>query len=110
MTEKGVLVVFDQGASIKLTATKDIMSILFLGPQAFKNNTSGLLGTWNDNPDDDFIFPDGVTLLPPDSTTLDLHAFGQSCKYIFQHPQTQTFYQKLQTLPNSLIYTKGFDP
>jgi len=41
-----------------------------------------LLGTWNDDPDDDFTLPDG-TVLPSSSSLRDIHfKFGVKCNYI----------------------------
>ena len=77
----GILVVFNHGVSMEIKATKDVMSILFLGSPDLRNDTKGLMGTWNDNPDDDYLLPDG-TILSSTSTTEELHPFGQSCKYI----------------------------
>ena len=47
----------------------------------YKNTTKGLLGTWNDNADDDFTLPDG-TVLAPSLTSREIHfRFGLKCKF-----------------------------
>jgi len=64
----------------------------------YKNNTKGLLGTWNDNPDDDFTLPDG-TVLPPSSTPKAIHFdFGVKCKYFcsnWAYVVILTFHRKI---------------
>ncbi|XP_072026993.1 uncharacterized protein [Amphiura filiformis] len=81
IAETGVLVLFDGGVSLQLRTTigtSRVMSVLFLGPESFKGHTEGLLGTWNDNPDDDLLTPSG-TIVPSDSSTEDIHyQFGQT--------------------------------
>ena len=48
----------------------------------YKNTTKGLLGTWNDNPDDDYTLPDG-TVLSSSSKLRKIHfEFGVKCEYI----------------------------
>ena len=50
----------------------------------YKNATKGLLGTWNDNPDDDFALPDG-SVLQTSSTARAIHfEFGVKCKHVFK--------------------------
>ena len=50
----------------------------------YKNATKGLLGTWNDNPDDDFALPDG-SVLQPSSTARAIHfEFGVKCKHVYK--------------------------
>ena len=45
-------------------------------------NTAGLLGTWNDNRDDDYTAKDGQ-VLPSSSSLSDIHyGFGQTCEDI----------------------------
>ncbi|XP_077868996.1 sushi domain-containing protein 2-like [Saccoglossus kowalevskii] len=72
------------GISVQFTASSGIMmmSFVLIAPQTLMSNTQGLLGTWNNDPDDDFTRPDGVYI----STTLSLHDihyhFGMHCKYV----------------------------
>ena len=39
-----------------------MMSFIVTPGDDYKNATKGLLGTWNDNPNDDFTLPDGTEL------------------------------------------------
>ena len=58
-----------------------MMTIVFSAPESFKNKTMGLLGKWNDNPDDDFTLPDGSTI-PISANDSTIHyEFGLKCKY-----------------------------
>lgn len=40
--------------------------------------TSGLLGTFNGDPSDNFMYPDG-TILAPDASDPMIHEWGQTC-------------------------------
>jgi len=66
------MVVFPSGISVTISEVKESLSIVLALPAAFKNSTKGLLGTWNDNPDDDFLRPDGVTL-PSNANGREIH-------------------------------------
>ncbi|XP_072025238.1 uncharacterized protein [Amphiura filiformis] len=81
IVENGVLVLFDGGVSLQFKATggeNRAMSVIFLGPESFKGHTRGLLGTWNDAPDDDLLTRTG-TFVPIDASTQDIHEqFGQT--------------------------------
>ena len=59
-----------------------MLSFVVTPAEDYKNATKGLLGTWNDNPDDDFTLPDG-TVLSSSSTPKEIHfGFGVKCKCI----------------------------
>ena len=73
------LVTFPSGISVTATEIKESLSIVFAAPVAFKGYTKGLLGTWNDDPFDDFLRPDGTTLAP-NATGREIHySFGLQC-------------------------------
>ena len=66
--------------SVKFCEKKEMMSFIVTPGDDYKNTTKGLLGTWNDNPDDDFTLPDG-TELPSSLTLKEIHFnFGVKCK------------------------------
>lgn len=66
--------------SVSFREFKGILSILFSAPKEFMGRTAGLLGTWNENPLDDFTLPDG-TVLASDASPEDVHyEFGRKCK------------------------------
>ena len=82
---RGILLIFDSGASLELKATQGInraMTIQFLVPESFRDRTKGLLGTWNGDQDDDLTSPDG-SVLSADASTQTIHdEFGQLCELI----------------------------
>ena len=74
------LMVFPSGISITVKVVSGALSIVFAAPRSFKNETKGLLGTWNGDPEDDFLTPNG-TIVPSNATSKDIHLnFGLSCK------------------------------
>jgi len=76
------LVTFPSGISVTVTEVLESLSIVFAAPVSFKGYTKGLLGTWNDDPLDDFLRPDGNTL-PHNATAREIHnSFGQTCKLL----------------------------
>ena len=81
--ENCLQVSFPSTMSVKFCEKKEMMSFVVTPAEDYKNTTKGLLGTWNDDPDDDFTLPDG-TVLPPSSTLKEIHfGFGVKCKCIF---------------------------
>ena len=75
------LVAFPSGISVTITEVQGSLSIVFAAPTNFKGQTKGLLGTWNDNVEDDFLRPDNTTL-PSNSTGRQIHFdFGLKCKF-----------------------------
>ena len=76
-------VTFTNGVVLSVTGSNEILNLILTVPNTFKNHTKGLLGTWNGNPDDDFLTSSGTTL-PSDSTEEELfHNFGQTCKLCY---------------------------
>ncbi|XP_022801631.1 mucin-like protein isoform X3 [Stylophora pistillata] len=66
------LMVFSSGISVTVKAVSGALSIVLAAPKSFKNQTKGLLGTWNDDPEDDFLTPNG-TVLPSSAKSKDIH-------------------------------------
>ena len=80
--ENCVEVYFPSTSSVKFCEKKEMLSFVVALWSGFKNTTKGLLGAWNDNPDDEFTLPDG-TVLASSSTLREIHfGFGVKCKYI----------------------------
>ena len=76
------LVTFPSGISVTVTDIKGSLSIVFAAPLSFQGQTKGLLGTWNNDQEDDFLTPDG-TILPSNATGRQIHFnFGLKCKFI----------------------------
>ena len=71
---------FPSTTSVQFCEKKEMLSFVVTPGDDYKNTTKGLLGTWNDNPDDDFTLPDGI-FLPPSSTSREIHfGFGVKCE------------------------------
>ena len=76
------LVTFPSGISVTVTEVQESLSIVFAAPVSFKGHTKGLLGTWNDDPFDDFLRPDGTTLAG-NATGREIHfSFGLKCELL----------------------------
>ena len=76
------LVTFPSGISVTVTDIQGSLSIVFAAPLPFRGQTKGLLGTWNDDQEDDFLTPDG-SILPSNATGRQIHFnFGLKCKFI----------------------------
>ena len=82
-TEENCLQVsFPSTMSVNFCEKKEMLSFVVTPADVYKNTTKGLLGTWNDNPDDDFTLPDG-TVLSSSSMLKEIHSgFGVKCNYI----------------------------
>lgn len=77
---ESVVALFPSGISVTFASVSKTLAIAFDGPDVFKNRTRGLLGTWNDDPTDDFTTPDG-TVLADDAAPQQIHYdFGLKCK------------------------------
>ena len=71
---------FSTGVTISVTGKDDVLNVGLGFSERFKGETVGLLGTWNDNPDDDLQARNG-TILPADATEEEIfYQFGQTCK------------------------------
>ncbi|KAJ7372817.1 hypothetical protein OS493_016737 [Desmophyllum pertusum] len=78
--ENCLQVAFPSTTSVKFCEKKEMLSFVVTPGDDFKNSTKGLLGTWNDNPDDDFTLHDG-TVLSSSSTLREIH-FRFGSKYV----------------------------
>lgn len=74
------LVIFVGGLTVQVQNRNNFLLIQIASlPLTYRNNTKGLLGVWNDDPNDDLKRPDG-TVLSPNSTSMEIHgSFGESC-------------------------------
>ena len=79
-TDKCLEVTFKSGSGVDFCEAKGMMSFVVTLDEVYFNKTRGLLGTFNDNPDDDFTLPNG-TVLSPNLTSIQIHDdFGLNCK------------------------------
>lgn len=80
-SEGSISALFPSNIAFTFTDVGGILAIAFEAPDDFKNRTKGLLGTWNDNPSDDFVTPEG-TLIPTDASPRRIHfEFGLKCEF-----------------------------
>ena len=81
--ENCLQVSFPSTMSVNFCEKKEMLSFVVTPADHYKNTTKGLLGMWNDDPDDDFALPDG-TVLPSSSSLREIHfGFGVKCNYIY---------------------------
>ena len=78
-TENSITTVFSVGVSIIISVAARIPDFVLTIPQQYRNQSRGLLGNFNGNDIDDFVFRNG-TLLRNDASDFEIHQFGQSCK------------------------------
>ena len=71
---------FFNGISVTVTLLSGLLNVVAVLPQDFMGLTQGLLGNFNGNATDDFIYPNG-TLLDNDASDRMIHDFGQTCKF-----------------------------
>jgi hypothetical protein len=70
---------FSNGISITVTLLSGLLNVVAVLPQEFMGRTQGLLGNFNGNATDDFIYPNG-TMLNNDASDRMIHDFGLTCK------------------------------
>ena len=75
-----ILTTFPCGLTIQVRVDGGIPNIVTTLPQQLRGSTRGLLGNFNNDSMDDFIFRDGVTVLANNVSDRMIHEFGQSCK------------------------------
>lgn len=56
-----------------------MLSLSTVVPKKFKNSTTGLLGNYDGDPENDFVKPTGV-VMPGNMTEREIFHYGQSCK------------------------------
>ena len=77
-----VVTVFPYDASVTVEVATGLPNFVLTLPQSLEGTTRGLLGNFNGNASDDFVYPDGVTVLENNATDSMIHTFGQQCKYM----------------------------
>ena len=68
---------------MNITAEVGMLMISTAVPKSYKRRTSGLLGNFNDNPEDDFTPRGETTPLPSNITDREIFEFGKTCKTSF---------------------------
>ncbi|XP_078083099.1 sushi domain-containing protein 2 isoform X2 [Mustelus asterias] len=74
---QNITAMFPSGAGVEVLGRGTIMSITVLLPETFVNQTEGLFGLMNNDPDDDFTFRNG-SVLSADASPEMLYKLGAS--------------------------------
>ncbi len=75
-----ILSVFNNGLALTISvASMGVMNIVVNLPEEYESQTQGLMGNFNGNSTDDFIFPNG-SMLDDGASDRMIHAFGQLCE------------------------------
>ena len=81
LSQNGSLIVaYSSGISLEVTLLEGMINIAVNLPTAYKGQTRGLLGVWNDNIDDDFTRPDETIVAINSTESHIFYQFGQRCK------------------------------
>ncbi|XP_078352119.1 mucin-like protein [Oculina patagonica] len=75
-TDKCVEVGFQSGSRVEFCEDKGLMTFVVTLDDIYFDKTKGLLGTFNDNPDDDFTLPNGTVLSSSLSSSQIHYDFG----------------------------------
>ena len=76
-----VLSAFSNGLAISISLSLlGMLNIVVNLPVEYNSLTQGLMGNFNGNSSDDFIFSNG-TMLDDGASDSVIHSFGQSCKF-----------------------------
>ncbi|XP_078349351.1 mucin-like protein [Oculina patagonica] len=75
-TDKCVEVGFQSGSRVEFCEDKGLMTFVVTLDDIYFDKTKGLLGTFNDNPDDDFTLPNGTVLSSSLSSSQIHNDFG----------------------------------
>lgn len=78
---------FSNGISVTVTLSSGLLNAIVVLPQDFMGLTQGLLGNFNGNAADDFIYPNG-TMLDNDASDRIIHDFGLTCKSVTFTPRS----------------------
>ena len=74
---------FPSGVGITINYTAGLLLYTLEIPLSFEGTTSGLLGNYNNDDSDEFVFRNG-TMISNSSSNREIYQFGQSCKLYVQ--------------------------
>ena len=78
-SNNSITVAFPSGVGITINYTAGLLVYTLEVPSSFEGTTSGLLGNYNNDDSDEFVFRNG-TMISNSSSDREIHQFGQSCK------------------------------
>ena len=70
---------FPSGAGVTIRVAENIPNFVLTLPQSFMRQTRGLLGNYNGDSSDEFVYPNETMLISNASDSM-IHDFGQACK------------------------------
>ena len=79
ISETRIDVTFMSGVGVEVTMQVGLLSFVARLPDEFKMQTRGLLGNFDGNRRNEFVYRNG-TMIPDSSSDREIHSFGQSCK------------------------------
>lgn len=74
-----VTVMFPSGTGVEVRAGEGVMTLTVLLPHVLHNHTQGLLGTMNDDPEDEFTSSNGL-IIPSNSSAQDIFSYCAGCE------------------------------
>ena len=77
-SSKSITASFSSGVGITINYTAGLLVYTLEVPSSFEGTTSGLLGNYNNDDSDEFVFRNG-TMISNSSSDREIHQFGQSC-------------------------------
>ena len=80
-SDTSVTVTFASGIRVEVSIRFGLLSFVVMLPEEFRNQTRGLMGNFDGNTTNEFVFRDGV-MIPDNSSDRQIHNFGQSCEYL----------------------------
>ena len=78
-SNNSIIVSFSSGVGVTINSTVGMLVYILEIPSSFEGTTSGLLGNYNDDDSDEFVFRNG-TMISNSSSDREIHQFGQLCK------------------------------
>ncbi|XP_059507113.1 uncharacterized protein LOC125457750 isoform X2 [Stegostoma tigrinum] len=87
---------FGSGISLTVTAQFEMLLAITNLPEKFMNMTRGLLGVWNDNPNDDFTMPNG-SVIPKTSKESTIFNYGMT----WEVPWENSIFTIGRSVPNN---------
>lgn len=101
-----VTVMFPSGTGVEVRAGQGVMTLTVLLPQDLQNRTLGLLGTMNDDPEDDLTSSNGA-IIPLNSSAQDIFTY---CAGWAITNETSLFTYDSTYLLNEYYYAPRHDP
>ena len=96
INQKTLSVQTKTGINLEIMILSRMLHLIISIPQDLKGTLSGLVGNWDDNPENDLMLPDG-TWIPRNSSNRDIH-------YNFGMKWSTTNVTSLFTYPNGLAW------